>query len=233
MNIRQQLRRWHIWLGWVVALPFLAWTVSGLVMIARPIEEVRGADLLREAPVLPAGLVPVPPALGPRPVASLTLEPRADGPRWIVGYRGGEQRRADPRDGRLLPALTAAEAAREIAAAYAGKARIGAVDRVSRDSPPIDLRRPIDAWRVTMSDGTRFYVHAGTGAIVARRTRWWRIYDWMWGLHILDLDTREDTHNPWAIGFGTLALITTLMALVMLPLTIRRRKKRAARAHRP
>ena len=224
MNIRQQLRRWHIWLGWIVGLPLLAWTTSGLVMVAKPIEEVRGAALLADAAGLPSGLVPVPPAIGPRPVASLSLEQRSGGPRWIVRYPDGEARLADPATGALLPALTAADAVREVAARYTGKARVTAVDRTSKASPPIDLRRPIAAWRVTMADSTRFYVDAATGEIVARRTRWWRVYDWMWGLHIMDLGTREDTHNPLVIGFGIVTLVTTIMALVMLPLTLRRRK---------
>ena len=53
-----------------------------------------------------------------------------------------------------------------------------------------------------MDDGTHFYVDAGSGAIVARRTGWWRFYDLMWGFHIMDLKTREDAHNPLTIGFG-------------------------------
>ncbi|HYC95567.1 MAG TPA: hypothetical protein VEB39_07705, partial [Sphingomicrobium sp.] len=44
--IRSRLRRWHVWLGWLVGLPFLFWTVSGLVMVAKPIEEVRGEHLI-------------------------------------------------------------------------------------------------------------------------------------------------------------------------------------------
>jgi hypothetical protein len=225
MTIRRQLRRWHIWLGWIVGLPLLGWTTSGLVMVAKPIEEVRGEDLLSAPSPLPSGLVPVPPAIGPRPVTSLKLEPRSDGPRWIVTFVGGDARRADPATGRLMPPLTAAEAAREVTARYAGKAKLAAVARIPRDAPPIDLRRPIDAWRVTMGDGARFYVDSGTGEIVARRTRWWRFYDWMWALHIMDFDTREDAHNPWLIGFGLIALTTTVMALLMLPLTLRRRKR--------
>ena len=230
MNIRQQLRRWHIWLGWVVALPFLVWTVSGVVMVARPIEEVRGTNLIAPPPILPTGLVPVPPAIGPRPVASLRLEQRSAGPRWVVAYADGEMRLADPASGRLQPALTAAEAAREALSLYTGKATQSGVDRISKDAPPLDFRRPIDAWRVTMSDGTRFYVHAGTGEILARRTRWWRFYDLMWGLHIMDPGGREDTHNPWVVGFGIAGLLTVLMALVMLPLTIRRNGARGRRA---
>jgi succinate dehydrogenase hydrophobic anchor subunit len=46
----------------------------------------------------------------------------------------------------------------------------------------------------------------------------------MWGLHIMDLQTREDTHNWWIIGFSALALVTILLALVLLPLTGKRRR---------
>jgi uncharacterized iron-regulated membrane protein len=225
VRTRQRLRRWHIWLGWIVGLPFLAWTVSGLVMVARPIETVRGEGLIAEAPALPAGFVPVPPAIGPRPLASLRLESRPDGPKWLLKYADGGTRLADAASGRLLPPLRAADAARIVGARYTGKARIAAVDRTPADSPPLDLRRKVAAWRVTMSDGTRFYLDASTGEVLARRTRWWRFYDWMWGLHIMDLETREDAHNPLLIGFGLVAFLTTLLALAMLPLTLKRRRR--------
>lgn len=224
VKTRQKLRRWHIWLGWIVGLPFLAWTVSGLVMVARPIETVRGEGLIAEAPALPVGFVPVPPAIGPRPLTSLRLESTPDGPRWLLKYADGVTRLADASTGRLLPPPAAADAARIVGARYTGKARIFAVDRTSAQSPPLDLRRKVAAWRVTMSDGTRFYLDSATGEILARRTRWWRFYDLMWGVHIMDLDTREDAHNPLLIGFGIAALLTTLLALAMLPLTLRRRR---------
>ncbi|HEY0112794.1 MAG TPA: hypothetical protein VGB59_06535 [Allosphingosinicella sp.] len=225
MKARQRLRRWHVWLGWIVGLPFLVWTISGLAMVARPIEVVRGEGLIAPAAPLPAGLVPVPPAIGPRPVASLLLEQRPDGPRWIVKFVGGEARLADAATGRLLPPLTATEAARHVAARYTGQARIAAIDRTSAGTPPLDLRREVEAWRVTMSDGTRFYLDAATGDVLARRTRWWRFYDLMWGLHIMDLETREDAHNPLLIGFAVAALLATLMAVVLLPMTLRRRRR--------
>jgi hypothetical protein len=223
---RLLLRKYHIWLGWIVCLPLLAWVVSGLVMVAKPIEEVRGEDLLVEAPVLPFGTLAVPPQIGPRPVTSIRLEQRHDGPKWVIAYKDGGSRLADGLSGRLLPGLTAADARTALEARYAGEAKVVAVEHSSADNPPIDLRRPIDAWRVRLGDGTRFYVNAATGEIAARRTRWWRLYDWMWGLHIMDLKTRDDAHNPLVIGFGILALVTTLMALVMLPMTIRRVRRR-------
>ncbi len=226
MKARQRLRRWHIWLGWIVGLPFLVWTVSGLVMVARPIETVRGEGLIAEAPALPAGLSPVPPAIGPRPLASLRLEARPDGARWLLKYADGGSRLAEAATGRLLPPLAAADAARMVEARYKGKARIAAVDRTSAEAPPIDFRRKVAAWRVTMTDGTRFYLDSATGEILARRTAWWRFYDLMWGLHIMDLETREDAHNPLLIGFATVSLLTLLLALVLLPLTLKRRRQR-------
>jgi len=225
---RQTLRRYHIWLGWIVGLPLLAWTVSGLVMVARPIEEVRGTDLLREAPALALTAPPVPPRIGPRPVETLTLEQRSGGPTWVIRYVGGDGRLADAATGALLSALTASAAAEEVRGRYTGKAQVAGVGRTSADNPPIDLRRKVASWRVTMSDGTRFYVDAATGEIIARRTRFWRIYDFMWGLHIMDLKTREDTHNPLVIGLGLITFVTTIMAIVLLPMSIRRRRKRSA-----
>ena len=226
MKMRQKLRRWHVWLGWIVGLPFLAWTVSGLVMVARPIETVRGEGLVAEAPPLPAGFAPVAPAIGPRPLASLRLEAGPDGPRWLLKYADGGSRLADAATGRLLPPLGAADAARIVEARYKGKARIAAVDRTSAADPPIDFRRKVAAWRVTMSDGTRIYLDSATGEILARRTSWWRFYDLMWGLHIMDLETREDAHNPLLIGFAIVSLLTVLMALALLPMTLKRRRRR-------
>jgi uncharacterized iron-regulated membrane protein len=224
MKFRQRLRRWHIWLGWIVGLPFLAWTISGLAMVARPIETVRGEGLIAEAQPLPAGFGAVPPAIGPRPLASLRLESRADGPKWLLKYADGGTRLADGATGRLLPPLGAADAARIVEARYTGKASIAAVDRTPAEAPPLDLRRKVAAWRVTMSDGTRIYLDAATGEILARRTRWWRFYDLMWGIHIMDLETREDAHNPLLIGFAGVSLVTALLALLLLPAASRRRR---------
>ena len=226
-RLRTTLRRWHIWLGWLIGVPMLLWTVSGVLMVIRPIEEVRGSDLLRDAPAVQIATPPVAPALDVRAVSKLSLEQRAAGPRWVMAFADGTTRAADPATGRLLPALSAADAAREVTARYKGTARIASVTRIDPANPPLDLRRPLDSWQLVMSDGTHFYVDRFTGDIAARRTSWWRIYDFMWGLHIMDLQTREDAHNPWLIGFGIATAITTLLALVLLPMTSRRKRKKA------
>jgi hypothetical protein len=223
MTLSAKLRRWHMWLGWLVGVPVLFWTVSGFVMVARPIEEVRGTALLRDPAPLSLSAATVAPQLAGLPVSSLALEPRAEGPRWVIHLAGEpvRSRLADPASGRLLGLLGAAQAQREVMARYTGTARVAAVNRVDPAHPPIDLNRPMDGWQVAMDDGTHFYVDAGSGAVVARRTRFWRVYDFMWGLHIMDLQGRKQTHNPWVIAFSLLSVVMTLMALVLLPLATR------------
>jgi uncharacterized iron-regulated membrane protein len=225
MKVRGPLRRIHIWLGWIVGLPFLMWTVTGLVMVSRPIELVRGEGLIREAaPLAPAGLL-VPPPVGPRAIQGLALEQRSGRPVWLVRFADGAARLADPATGRYLPPVTAAQASEIIRARYTGAARVVAVTRTASDDPPLELRREVAAWQVRMSDGTHFYLDAATGEILARRTPFWRLYDLMWGLHIMDLKTREDTSNPLVLGFAGIALLATIPALVLLPMTVRRRRK--------
>jgi hypothetical protein len=191
-------------------------------MVARPIDEVRG-EHLRSKPLALATATPVTPVLGGRAVEKLTLEQQADGPVWIVQYQDGDLRRANPANGLLLPKITAPQAARLAAAYYTGGARQVAVRAFAADKAPLDLRKARPSWQVNYSDGTRLYVDADTGSLLALRTDQWRLYDIMWGLHIMDLQSREDSHHPILILFAALALITMLFAFWMLIARQRRR----------
>lgn len=225
--IRSKLRRWHIWLGWIVGIPVFLWVLTGLVMVARPIEEVRGTALLGDRAPVRLEQPPVLPRVEGVPLQSLSLEQRVSGPRWVATLPDGTRRLADATTGEWLAPVSAVDAAREVTSRYTGEASVAEVTLTASDDPPLELRRPIPAWQVRMSDGTNFYVDARSGEVVATRTPFWRVFDLMWGLHIMDLETREDTHNPLVIGFAIVALLTTLLALVMLPLTIRRRRRRS------
>ena len=220
--MRSFLARTHVWLGWIVGVPLLFWTASGLFMASQPIEMVRGEHLKRpSAPLVLTGPV-IAPATGPRPVKALALEARPDGPKWVISYVDGGGRLADPATGALLPRIDAATAAILARAAFAGADALQGVKRTAADKPPLDLRRNRPAWQATFVDGTHVYIDAETGAVLATRTRFWRAYDVMWGLHIMDLQTREDSSHPILICFAALAVIGTLIGLILLPMRRRR-----------
>ena len=220
LRIMQQLARWHIWLGWLIGVPILLWTISGLVMVMRPIEQVRGDDLrAKPVPMATADLI-FPNRMGP--VLSVVLANQADGPTWIVTEPDGAAYRYSATDGTLVPPVIESEARRIAQATYAGKAALESVRYFPADLAPPDLRITINSWQAHFSDGTNFYIHSSTGEILAVRTGWWRVYDFMWGLHIMDLQTREDTSHPVLIIFAALSIFGALLGTALL---FRRRRR--------
>ena len=97
-----KLMRWHVWLGWLIGVPIILWTASGLLMVAQPIETVRGNHLRSEAPALDA-ITPVAPVLEGKQAKSLTLQQNSAGPFWVIAYADGDKQRADALTGALLP----------------------------------------------------------------------------------------------------------------------------------
>ncbi|VWX60659.1 PepSY domain-containing protein [Sphingorhabdus sp. 109] len=220
-----KLMRWHVWLGWLIGVPIIIWTASGLLMVVQPIETVRGNHLRSETPVLDA-IQPVPPLLDGRQAKSLTLQQNSSGPFWVIAYADGGKRRADAETGTLLPPVSGAEANRLASAARAGEAAIRSVTLFAADQAPLEQRSGRPSWQVIFDDDARFYIDADTGETLAVRTRFWRAFDFMWGLHIMDLQTREDTSHPILIGSAALALVGSILGFVLL-FTRRRRRKRA------
>ena len=220
-RIMRQLARWHIWLGWLVGLPILMWTVTGLVMVARPIEEVRGEHLrAAAAPVAPGRLVL------PRltaPVEAVELVDQPAGPAWIVTEAAGGRYRYSALEGGVIAPVTRDEARRIAERTFAGEAPLEAITYFPADAAPGDLRRPVASWQARFADGTHLYIEDATGEVLALRTPFWRLFDFMWGLHIMDLETREDTHHPVLVIFAGLSAIGALLGCILL---FRRRKAR-------
>ena len=225
-QIMARLAKWHIWLGWLVGVPILMWLVTGLVMVVKPIEEVRGNHLLREVPeqALPADahINVALPSDTKRPVKSVSTQVERGATVTRITYMDGTTERFLP-DGSQMSPLTDVEARLIVEKGVIGGDRVVNATRFAADNPPSDFRRPVPVWQIALEDGTHVYVGTESGAIEAVRTRWWRIFDFMWGLHIMDLQTREDTSHPILILFAALGAFGALLGCVLM---FRRRKSR-------
>ena len=218
-TMHRHLARWHIWLGWLAGVPLVMWIVTGLVMVARPIDEVRGEHLRKHVPEipLPAGseiAISLPPGAD-RAIRAVetTMEERAPVTR-ITYMDGVVERYAE--DGVKLPPLSDVSARMLVADAIIGGEEVIGTQLFTAEASPLDFRRHVDVWRVSLADGTYVYVGRETGRIEAVRTRWWRIFDIMWGLHIMDLDEREDTSHPILIAAAALSALAVLMGVILL-----------------
>ncbi len=218
----QRFAKWHIWLGWLVGVPILMWTLTGLFMVAKPIEEVRGNHLRIEQPAQPLALPG-----GASPANGPVKEMRAFMQRGQaiseVTMMDGSVRRFDLASGEAIEPLDAIGAREVAASAIKGGDKVESVTFFEADAVPFDFRRPMPVWQVALEDGTHVYIGRDSGEIEAVRTRWWRGFDFMWGLHIMDLQTREDTSHPILIIFAILGVIGSLLGCILM---FRRRKAR-------
>ncbi|WP_017669104.1 hypothetical protein [Sandarakinorhabdus sp. AAP62] len=191
--------RWlHLWTGVIIGIQIILWVASGLVMVVRPLDEVRGTTLRREAPVtlaMPAGLPPL------QGVEKLELGQLLGRPVWKLTDGQGKHL-LDATTGKPIAiTATSAEAIARAGTTLSGPAT---VREVTPKAPASDWRET-NGFAVEFADDVRVYVTM-QGDIGAVRTPWWRFYDLFWGLHILDWQDRENTHGP-------VIIIATLMAL--------------------
>jgi len=223
-SFMRMLAKWHIWLGWLVGVPIVMWLATGLLMVSRPIDVVRGDHMRRAAE--PAPLV-IPGSAMAAPDAALkemrvTMQ---DGHAVaILTTLDGAVSRVDFASGNPLPPLGAADARTLVARDIEGGDQVERVTLFPASRTPFDFRRPLAVWQVALADGTNIYVGRDTGAIEAVRTRWWRWFDFAWGLHIMDLSEREDTSHPLLIIFAALSLTGAVIGCVLM---FRRRRARA------
>ena len=61
-----------------------------------------------------------------------------------------------------------------------------------------------------------------TEEIVAIRSNQWRIWDFMWGIHIMDWNERDDIGNIFLKLFSILALISALSGVYLFFVTNKR-----------
>jgi len=219
-------RTFHLWLSLLLSLQLLAWFGSGLVMSILPIDEVRG-DHLR-APVLPINwqLATVSPAQLPAQTGVLSLRQRGTMPVYQLD-NDGKLQFFSAVDGTALQPLGEAELRIHAQQGYQGSGTIQSATLI--DELPLEARGlPLPVWQVQFSDAdnTVFYLDATLGQVLRVRTDNWRLFDFMWMLHIMDYDERDDFNHGLLIASSALALLFTVSGLVLLVLTLRRKAVR-------
>lgn len=212
--------RTHKWLAIIVGIQLLLWFASGALMSFLPIDRVHGDHLVnrKAGTMLPAQLELASPAqfVAGAPIESLTIRMRRDRPVAIVSA-GDKVLVFDARTARPLPMIEGGEAEAIARDAWLGKVKPAAqVERITEAST--EYRGVLPAWRVSFddSDKTRVYIEATTGRISAVRSSTWRLYDFFWGLHIMDWQNHENFNSPWLLAFAVGGLVLWLGGAVLL-----------------
>ena len=230
MRLPALARTTHKWLGLIIAIQAVFWTLSGLYMSVIHIDIIHGDRLVRTPPtpvialaglVEPSHLAHLAPGL-----KSARLETQLGRPVYVVEAEAGKSL-FDARTGARLSPLDEAGARARAKAMFTESGEVVSAELLT-DMPPIELQtRPLPLWRIEFEGAWRptFYISPFTGELVARRHDLWRTYDFLWMFHIMDYENRSDVNNLLVRVATWMAFVTSLTGAWLLLYSFRRRRR--------
>jgi uncharacterized iron-regulated membrane protein len=221
------LRKLHKWLGLIVGLQVLLWTVSGLVFAWLDHHEVTAEHSTHspEPPVLAGAMALAEPAnwisgLAAKDILEVRLASVLD--RWVW--------RVQTAEGVILRSAQTGEPfeinedmARRLAQQqYAGQGQLASV--AFHPAATLETRDSRATWQARFDDEkeTTLYFSAEDGSLVETRNNTWRLFDFFWMLHTMDFKGRDNFNNPLVITFGMAALWLSLSGFILLFRSFRR-----------
>ncbi len=214
----------HRWLGLIICVQLLAWSLGGFVFSVLSIESVRGEldmaatvydPLTNEA--LFALSEPVRSSVerlagdGGESIGAVELVDRGLGAYWEVYSVEGEfVARLDPADGAVVGIITQEEAVAVAYRDFAPDADVISVTLLEKDPPSEYRSGPLPSYRVDFEHpkNPHIYIDAANGQVRARRNTRWRVFDFFWMLHTMDYKGRDDFNHPLLIASSVVAIVT-------------------------
>ncbi len=217
------LRKLHKWLGLIVVLQLLMWTLSGTLFAWLDHHEVSAEHSVRE--MEPAVLAPTVTLVeleswGAGDILEIRLASLLDGWVWrIETTQGVTLRNATTGEPLLLTEpMIRALATKQ----YAGSGKITSV--LFHPTPTLETRDSASTWEARFDDeqATTFYFSADDGRLVETRNSTWRLFDFFWMLHTMDYRGRDNFNNPLVVTVGFAALWLAVSGLILLFKSFRR-----------
>ena len=217
---QRRLRVWHRRLAIATAIQLLLWTVSGVYFAFVDITMVRGEPHRLAPPTQSIDL-----AKFDFPIASTSqvlIKPRLSG-ELVVGVTDPESGLTEwlGSDGQPVTPLTSEQAISAVSSKT--DITVNVTEWVTTAAEAAEYRdRQLPLWRAYSLENPslRVYVDPRSGDIVAIRNLAWRAWDFLWMLHIMDYDDRDDI-GTWLLKlFSLMALLTAIAGIalyVMIP----------------
>ncbi|MBB6609718.1 PepSY domain-containing protein [Pontibacter sp. Tf4] len=257
------IRKSHRYLGIILGVQFLFWTLGGLYFSWNDIDKVHGDHLRKEKRYFPTDLKLVSPRVvmdalktssKVDSVHSVQLIEIAGTPAYQVRYFSGEMdhsahkagthmpaqptnikvQLANAETGKFIPALSEVEAVTVAKNQMADPVKVEKVEYLTEVGAHHEYReKPLPAYAVTFSkpDNCTVYVSAELGTFQAIRHNQWRVFDFLWMLHTMDYEGRDNFGNILLRAFSIFGLFTVLSGFVLYYVSSPSVKKVKKRMH--
>ena len=235
-----RFRSFHRKLSVFVGIQILLWTLRGLSFAWTNLDEIHGDHLRNPAPGISWGGdwvaptdIDLPADVSGR-IESLDVVEIGGHPHYRLRYSDAEGEKAtilaNARTGEIRGELTRDEAVAMAVAGFQPDVPVAEVILLGGDLGGHHEYRggPLPAWQIRFDhpSAATVYVAAREGSVVTLRHRNWRIFDFLWMLHTMDYQGRDDINNPLLRTLSILALIVVVSGFTLWAVTGPRRRRR-------
>jgi len=235
MRLHVISRKTHKWLGLFIGLQVVIWSLSGLYMTVIHIDTIHGDHLVRAMPSPAADASklsdPLAVAAANRATGIRLVFVRGE-PAYALQTERGEKL-VDAASGQPVRTLSEAEVRAIARSTYTGTEEIASAELITRIPNEVRGRQP-PLWRVEFANWNKptLYFSPSTGELLSRRHELWRVFDFVWMLHIMDYDERENVNNTLLRIFtwGASAMALSGIWLLFYSFHRKKKKKRTVRA---
>ena len=211
--MRNIVRNTHKYLSFFISLQLFLWTISGIYFAFNKIELVRG-EQYRLTESFPVNFNEV--NFSRSDVYQIKAIKRLDEIIFVVNASKGTE---------YLNALgtpVSKLSKSEVFEIVSSSSTLEPIDleEISESSKGSEFRgRDLPLYKVTsLNDKDKkinLYLNVFSGEITAVRSLQWRIWDLMWGFHIMDWQTRDKINNIFLKIFSILALVSSVSGILL------------------
>ncbi|MBC7650969.1 MAG: PepSY domain-containing protein [Deinococcales bacterium] len=233
------IRRAHRYLGVLLGLQFLLWTISGLYFSWTNIDEIHGDLQHKHPPQLSTSSNFVSPnmVLNALPekadsIHQITIVSILQAPFYSIQYFSGNKIKivlADAQTGKIRPAINKNEAIAIASESFIGLPSVKSVEYITAVGNHNEYReKPLPAWKVSFNheSNTNVYVAASTGKVETFRNNKWRTFDLLWMFHTMDYNGRDNINNWVLRAFSIFGIVTVISGFALFFVSSKRFKKR-------
>ena len=224
-------RKTHKWLGLFIGVQVVIWSLSGLYMTVVHIDTIHGDHFIRTAPkatTTAAGLIDPLELASTNQASGVRLVFVRNRPAYALGTEMGEKI-VDASIGTPISPLTEGEIRTIARSTYTGTEAIASAKLITEIPAEIRGRKP-PLWRVEFASWNKptLYFSPSTGELLSRRHELWRVFDFVWMLHIMDYEERENVNNTLLRAFTWGAVLMAASGIWLLFYSFHRKKKKKA-----
>ncbi|PCE62810.1 PepSY domain-containing protein [Sediminicola luteus] len=233
----KRTRKWHRYLGFVLGIQFLLWTIGGLYFSWTNIETIRGSDLRNPEAVVAikdSMLSPsiVAESIGVDSVRSIELRSVLGEPFYELSFseKGIESvALVHALTGQKRKPLSKSEAEQMAMRSLNVKAPILKTELIQESGKHHEYRnKPLPAFAVSFGAPaqTTIYISQNDARVRNFRNDQWRAFDFLWMLHTMDYAGRDDFNNFVLRLFSIFGLITLGSGFLLYGLTSKQLQKK-------